>query len=612
MTRHGKRIFALILAVVMTLSLSVNAFAGKELAPKDGKYVAILHTNDVHGRYVEGKDIIGIPTIAAAKKDMPNALLVDAGDALHGLPFATLSQGSDVVKLMNSAGYDVMVPGNHDFNYGYEQLLNLSKEATFAMLANNVSKDGKTILPATTIKEVDGIKVGFFGVATPETAFKTNPKGIEGITFDDIVTASKASVAELQEQEADVIVAIAHLGVDKSSTDTSYKLAKEVPGIDVIIDGHSHTLFPEGGETVNDVLITSVGSYEQALGYVIITFDKDNKLATKYAHIENAETVTQEVKPDADVAKMVESITADQDKKLNVEVGSVNETLSSAREPGVRTQEMALGNLVADATLDATGADIALLNGGGLRADLKAGTITKKDVVTCLPFGNYIITKYVTPKQLKSLMENGVSKIPGADGRFPQIGGFSFVYDPSMEAGERVTEITVKGKKVDLNDDTTKILLATNDFIAVGGDEYTVLKDIKTENEFPAMEEMLAAYLAKGLGKDAKVEGRIVAKAEAAPADEKKTETPETTKAQTVTEPAPVANASVVFVNDKTVEVTNCYVVNVRQNGSPEEAIIGHLKAGDTATVSGYNAGWVFVAYGDKNGWVYEEYLAVK
>ena len=493
-------VFTLVLGLFLTVA-SVAYAADKE--------ITILHTNDMHGRFVEDGSIIGIDTIAGIKAGTPNSLLVDAGDALHGLPFVTLNQGRDAVTLMNIAGYDLFTPGNHDFNYGYQTLLDLAKLADFDVLSANVKKDGAPLLKATVVKEIDGIKIGFFGLSTPETLYKTNPLNVAGLVFDDPVACAKAAVAELQGQNVDLIVALSHLGTDDASEETSIKVAKAVPGIDIIIDGHSHSQYDEG-LLVGDTLIASAFQYESFVGVVVVGFDGDKKVVEKSASLIDKEAAA-EYTPAEDVTAKIAEIEAEQSKTLDVVVASIGYSLSSAREPGVRTQEMPLGNLVADAMKAGANAQIALTNGGGLRADINEGEITVRDVIAVLPFGNYGVTKFVTPAQLKSLLENGVNSAPAAVGKFPQIAGFTFAYNPDLAPGSRVTEIVIGSQNVSLTDNTTKYLLVTNDFMAVGGDEYTALEPIKTENEFNALDEMLLSYIKAYPDREyTDVEGRIV------------------------------------------------------------------------------------------------------
>ena len=212
---------------------------------EESNKITILHTNDTHGRLKADNKIIGIDTVAAIKNNTENSILVDAGDTIHGLPFVTLSKGQDAVDLLNAAGYEYIVPGNHDFNYGYSRLMELFKnsvtlksgENKLRLLASNINKDGKSVFEANHIKEMEvngkTVKVGFFGIATQETAYKTNPNNVKGIEFTSPVDAAKEQVEELEKQGADVIVALSHVGTDESSDPTAYDVIKAVDGIDV-------------------------------------------------------------------------------------------------------------------------------------------------------------------------------------------------------------------------------------------------------------------------------------------------------------------------------------------------------------------------------------------
>ncbi|WP_419393347.1 bifunctional metallophosphatase/5'-nucleotidase [Cytobacillus praedii] len=475
------------------------------------KKITILHTNDTHGRVEEG-DGMGFAKISALVKQFesenPNTLLLDAGDTLHGTPFATVSQGESITEVMNTVGYDGMAAGNHDFNYGYKRLLELEKKLNFPVLSANVrQKDGTNLLKPYEIKEVDGIKLGIFGLSTPETHYKTNPKNVEGLTFTDPVKEAQAMVKELKSQNVDMIIAVTHLGIDESSTETSIKVAKGAPGIDLIVDGHSHSTLVEGLKGENDTLIVSTGEYTKNLGVVELTFE-DKKLTNKSARLISKEEAAN-VKPDPAVEKAIEKVHETQKEILSEVIGKTYVQLDGEREQ-VRVGGTNLGNLITDAMVDMTGADIALTNGGGIRASIEKGDITKEDVITVLPFGNYIVTKELTGAQIKASLENGVSAYPESKGAFPHVSGLTFAIDPAQTAGHRVHELKIKGQPVDMN---KKYLVATNDFMAIGGDEYIEFKNNPIANEFPALDEALIAYLKKIGSVDDKYVARFVEKA---------------------------------------------------------------------------------------------------
>ncbi len=486
------KVLSLLLVLVFTFMPTIAAAAkSSSLDKKDlSGYTVILHTNDTHGRAVPDSynGYMGFTAVSALKKQYQAAgaevILLDAGDTLHGLPFATLEQGESIVQLMNLAGYDAMTPGNHDFNYGTDTLLTLSKTMKFPLLSANVIKkeDGSQVFNTSIIIEKNGVKYGIFGISTNETAFKTNPNNVKNIEFTEPMKAATAEIAALKEKGADVIIALSHLGTDESSLYTSALLAQKVDGIDVLVDGHSHSTF-ETGLMTGDTLLVSTGEYFKNIGVVMI----DPK-GNKSAELVNSTKFTD---TDADMDVMVKERNDVQNQKLSEVVGYTSVYLDGAREH-VRSKETNLGNLTADAMREATGADVALTNGGGIRDSIKIGNITKKDLVTVFPFGNYVVTEYITGEVLLQTLEVGTASYPELMGSFPQVSGITFTIDASKPAGKRVTNAKVNGIAIDPE---AKYLFATNDFLAVGGDGYTMLSDFPIENEYGALEEILISYI---------------------------------------------------------------------------------------------------------------------
>lgn len=484
---------------------------------EESNKITILHTNDTHGRLKADNKIIGIDTVAAIKNNTENSILVDAGDTIHGLPFVTLSKGQDAVDLLNAAGYEYIVPGNHDFNYGYSRLMELFKnsvtlksgENKLRLLASNINKDGKSVFEANHIKEMEvngkTVKVGFFGIATQETAYKTNPNNVKGIEFTSPVDAAKEQVEELEKQGADVIVALSHVGTDESSDPTAYDVIKAVDGIDVYVDGHSHTTF-KNGEKVNDTLLVSTGEYLSNLGKVEIELDENNEVVNATASLITKEEASK-VTPDAKVAAKIAEIDKAQGEVLSEVIGKNTIELDGERN-SVRFGETNLGNLITDAMMDETGADLAITNGGGIRASIKVGDITKGDVVSVLPFGNFVVTKQLTGAQIKEVLEFGVRSYGESLGGFPHVAGIKFVVDPSKPVGDRIISLTINGEALDMNKTYT---VATNDFTAAGGDDYPCFSDVPTINEYSSLEEILANFI-KTLGTVSYTkQGRILA-----------------------------------------------------------------------------------------------------
>lgn len=522
MTKKIKQMLSVSLSAAMIFSMvgfSKPAF-GEEKKSAD-VVLTVVHTNDTHSRIEEGKAEIGFAEMAAQvdkmRKDNKNLILLDAGDTFHGLPVATVVKGDSIAKAMNVMGYDAMTAGNHDFNYGYDRLKEIEKTLKFPILSANVkTKDKKDAFKPYMIKEVKGIKVGIFGLSTPETATKTNPKNVEGVTFENPIETSKKMVQELKKENVDMIIALGHIGLDENSEFTSKKIIEAVDGIDLFIDGHSHTLLKDG-MVVKNTLIAQTGNYGQNLGVVEIGF-KDKKIVDKKASLITKNDVKPAVVPPADNDKkpekdqikaepagkmylepnkaVLESIKKSKDEMKSVTgqvIGKTTVELEGKRE-NVRSRETNLGNLLADAMKEETKADLAITNGGGIRDSIDVGDITKEEVLKVLPFGSYIITKEVKGEDLVKVLEHATDAYPNVEGKFPQVSGITFKIDMSKEKGSRVTDIMVNGQKLDLN---KTYVVATSDFIANGGDGYPVFKTAKLLNEFEGQDEVLMNYLKK-------------------------------------------------------------------------------------------------------------------
>ena len=505
--KHTKKLLSLLLVLCLVLSLSCTAFAAGEAKPLDGKTV-ILHSNDVHGAI----DLYAAMASLKADYEAQGAevILADAGDYSQGTVYVSVNKGADAVTMMNATGYDVATIGNHEFDYGYAQLAENMKAAKFKVLCADVlGADGKTIFDANTIIEKGGVKIGFFGLETPEAQTKANPKLIEGLKFlagkdgKELYACAAAQVAALKEQGADIVVCLAHLGVDKSSEPyTSYDLSKNVKGIDFIIDGHSHTVMTAGP---NKEAIQSTGTAFANIG--VITIDNatkkivGNELKAVWHTEKNADgksvTVVDYKTRDEKVAAAAKAIIDPIDKAYGEKFAVSKVELNGAKAPnGNRDSETNLGDLITDAMLwkirtQATVSVpaenvVAITNGGDIRATVKAGDITKKDINTVLPFGNTLAVVYVTGAELLEALEASTYCTPKSLGGFPQAAGVTFTvktyeeydanpdpYPKSTYYGpksiQRVTIDNVNGKKFDL---TATYAVVTNNFVAGGGDTY--------------------------------------------------------------------------------------------------------------------------------------------
>ena len=557
--KRRKRFLVIIMALIWMFPGQVMASE----AAKETKEIVIYHTNDMHGAVVYEEDgSIGLDHVAAMKKQTPNAILADAGDATQGLPYASLTQGADIMELMNAAGYDVMAAGNHEFDFGTEKFLQNVSLADFPVLAANIYRNGVPLLEEQenngchTIIERDGIKVGFFGLTTAATATSTNPEGIKGLEFKDELETAKQEIDALTEEGADVIVAIVHLGIYTNVPWDSNSLAEAMTGeyagkLDVIIDGHSHTV---SSDFVNNVLVMQTGTGLKNLGKVVIGFDEEGILDSIEGEILLAEEVTEAVEPEEEVQSQINSVVERMMADLSNVIGSSESVLWGGTIDGVaeaRVVETNLGDLAADAYKDAAesflkeakGMEnyqglpvIAAENGGGIRASIPKGEVTKGDFIKIFPFSNTLMIKEITPKILFGLLENSVSAIYGQDketglltadanGGFLQVSGIRFTYDPEKEQGGKVLSVVLEatGEELDRTDEKTRLLFVSNNFIMSGGNDYTVLAELPMVGEIGGELETVENYFLKITeGKELPaqtVQGRITIEGGYAPKD---------------------------------------------------------------------------------------------
>ncbi len=470
------------------------------------KPLTILHTNDMHGFFIEGAyDGMGAPKMATYYKMMKgmndNLLIMDAGDALQGHNLVTLSKGEVGTRVLNALGYDVMTLGNHEFDYGSDQTLKLAGMLDFPMLAANVTKeDGSLFVDAYKVFEVDGLKVGVFGLATPETTYKSHPDNTIGLTFEDIYETGTDMVATLKAMNVDVIVGLVHLGDEGEYTSKS--LAEAVDGIDLLIDGHSHSTY-NNGVMVGNTLIVAAGEKTKNIGVVEFAFKGDSVVSMGASLFTKKES--EVLVDDVAMTALIAEIKAANDI-ITEEVVATSPVILNGEKDFVRAGETNLGNLLTEALLDISGADVAFTNGGGIRASIDAGPVTKGDVLTVLPYGNTVRVIEVTGADLVAAMENGIDMYPESKGAFPHIAGMTLKFDSSKPAGERVVELKVAGVLVDL---TKTYSLATNDFIVAGGDGYTMFIGKKVIGEYGAMDEVLIDFMNKAGFDKAVEDGRI-------------------------------------------------------------------------------------------------------
>ena len=502
-----RKFLSVLLAMAMVFSLTVTGFALEdtadtrepevmtEEATMAGKTV-ILHTNDVHGA------VEGYAYIAQLKADYEakgaEVILVDAGDYSQGTTYVSVSQGADAVTMMNTVGYDVVTLGNHEFDYGYAQLKENMTKANFKVLCADVfNEDGTPIFDTNyTYTTKSGVKIGFFGMETPETQTKAHPGKIKGLTFatDDAFTKAAADQVEALKDD-DIVICVSHLGVGAESKPyRSTDLYAAVKGIDFIIDGHSHTVMPKGE---NGEPIQSTGTKFANIGVIVI----DD--ATKKIESNSLFEIKEDTAKDATVAAAAQKIIDRIDKEYGAVFAKSEVELNGAKAPnGNRDSETNNGDLITDAMLWQVKQDadikltvdddhiVAITNGGGIRAEIKVGDVTKNDIFTVLPFGNTVDVIYVTGAQLLEVLEASTFCLPESIGGFPQVSGISYTistavpYDANAETYpastyygpktiNRVSINSINGKEFKA-DDTYAVV--TNDFCSTGGDTYYAFK----------------------------------------------------------------------------------------------------------------------------------------
>lgn len=504
--------------------------------------ITIYHTNDMHGQvgstYTNGVlSQIGLDYIKTAKEKTNNSILIDAGDATQGTPMGKFSKGLDIVELMNATGYDLMTLGNHEFDYGKDAVLEIAKSAKFPVVSANTLYNGDVFLKdinnnngCNFIKEINGKKIGFFGITTEETMRTTIPANLEGITFANEIETAQKQVNELKSQNADVIVGITHVGIDSSTKVNSHQIAQSVQGIDIMIDGHSHS---KKTEKVGNTLIQQTGTSNVMLGKIEIKFNDSNSFECD-SKLLTPKEVSDMFSPDPSITQLYDSLSENIAPILDKVVGKSDTSLYGGNyntKNVSRMVETNLGSLIGDAMIYSTkdiikGSEyeklpiVALENGGAVRAKINSGYITMKDVLEVLPLDNKLSLQVVTPNTVYKTMERGVCKqhnpskagdaIDGFFGGFPQIAGMRIEYDinqaayntdnPTAGTGNRVTKIVLlnedgsDGNVLDRNDESTKILFACNDYTIT---EYPMVSDIEVVQKGDLLSNVLADYITK-------------------------------------------------------------------------------------------------------------------
>ena len=500
--------------------------------------LTILHVNDLHSRIepinrfgstcAPEDDAAGacfggvarLATAVAARREAADApvLLLDAGDQFQGSLFHTTYKGRAAAEFMNRIGFDAMAVGNHEFDDGPETLAEFIEAVDFPVISGNTFvRDEPALrgrLPGYVILEAGGERVGVVSVLAPDTAETSSPG--PNVAFSDPIRYLQSIVPEIEAQGVDKIVALAHVGLPMDR-----EIAAAAPGIDLIVGGHSHTLlsnedpdaagpYPvmvanlQGGETP----IVQAYAYSKYLGEITLTFDESGAVTAAEG---GPILLDASFAPDAEIAERVAALAAPiEDLKQEV-IGEATAPIDGDRA-SCRSGECAMGVLVTDAMLAATDAEIAIQNGGGLRASIDAGPVTMGEVLTVLPFQNTIATLELTGAGIVEALENGVSAVEEGAGRFPQVGGMRYAWDPSAAPGSRIVSVEVAEDQgwIPIDRDATYSVV-TNNFMRKGGDGYAVFAD-RGRNAYdfgPGLETATADYIAANTPYTPRLEGRV-------------------------------------------------------------------------------------------------------
>lgn len=462
------------------------------LASAATQTLRILHINDFHG-FVHPSHTPGMQEplggaaqlaeqIGRLRAENPSILL-SAGDMIQGDSWANLTSGASVIELMNVMKFDAMTTGNHEFDFGQDVLKQRIAQASFPVLAANVS--GLEGLKPYTIIERGGLRIAVIGLVTEDTPETSHPDNTRGLHFTKPLARALELVRQLRSQ-ADLIVLLTHVGhgEDRTLAEAMAGPLSAAPhnsmkmGNVLIVGGHSHTRV-EHPTRIGTSCVAQAWEHGKTLGVIDVTVEAGRIVACD-GHLE--EIRTGNAPGDPVVAALVKRY----DDQIQATLGRVvGQTGVDLVQEGIRQRETNLGNLVADIVRQSAGADAAIINGGSIRTGLRRGSITMQDIYSVLPFNNYIVAVRFSGRQLRDTLEHGVSGVERSEGRFPQVSGLRFVFDPAKPAGQRVGEISVGGKPLDERQEYT---IATLDFMAAGGDGYRAFGEaIRSGKDFTSL-----------------------------------------------------------------------------------------------------------------------------
>ena len=494
-----KKLASLLLTAALVLGLALPATAS------DASPVVILHTNDVHTATDRYAAVAAYRTEMEQQYGTDRVTLVDSGDAIQGGPIGTLTEGASLVDIMNYLGYDYAIPGNHEFDYGMDVLLNLAENrAQYTYLSCNLlDQSGQSVFAPYAVADYGDVQVAYVGVSTPETLTKSDPTHFqddignyiysfcEGGNGQDLYTAVQNAVDASRAEGADYVVALAHLGMEGTTSQwTSSAVIANTTGIDVVIDGHSHEAYQQevSNKAGEPVALVQTSTQLANLGCVILD-PATGEVTTQLLSLEGEDTPV-----DSDTQAYLAQVNSQFEEELQQVVGSTSVSLKATAENNydwaVRVGETNLGDLVADAYRYSLGADIGLANGGGVRADIAVGEITYQDLLSVQPYGNELCLVEATGQEVLDALEMGVRLYPESSGGFLQVSGVTFTVDASIPSSVqvsdqgaflgvdgpyRVTDVMVGGQSLEL--DKVYTVSSHNYLIKSGGDGFTMFQD---------------------------------------------------------------------------------------------------------------------------------------
>ena len=501
-----KKLLALTLVLMLLLAGCGSAAPAETPAPTPAEETAylgldndivILYTNDVHCAVDDNLGYTGLATVKnALEAQGKHVVLVDNGDAVQGDTIGTLSNGEYIIDIMNEVGYDVATPGNHEFDYGMDQFFALTEQANFPYVsANFVDNDGNTVLDPYVIKDVAGVKIAFVGISTPKTITTSTPKYFQDDngnyiysfqqdeTGEKLYAAVQAAVDAARAEGAQFVIAMAHLGIEEDCSPwTSSEVIVNTTGIDAVLDGHSHSLIECEKVKNKDGAEVLLSSTETKLAYIgCLTIKDDGSMSTTLISDNGMKEFIGGIQEEFE--ELVNTVVASTDVDLIIKDPASGERI-------VRVSETNLGDLCADAYRAMSGADVAIVNGGGVRADIPAGDITYGQIIAVHPFGNEMCVVECTGQEILDALELGCSKLPAESGGFLQVSGMTYTIDMnvestvkldengmfvSVEGDRRVKDVTVGGEPLD--PEKTYTLASHNYKLKDCGDGYSMFAD---------------------------------------------------------------------------------------------------------------------------------------